>query len=77
MVAGGHAPRLISNARLAGSAPASCSRVSPIGVMRWGKGAASVGGSFQPDNVAEYDLMPWDLDYGRVVRFELSGLFRE
>ena len=31
---------------------------------------ASVGGSFQPDNVADYYLTPWDLDYGRVVRFD-------
>lgn len=30
----------------------------------------SVGGSFQPDDVAEYYLTPWDLDYGRVVRFD-------
>ncbi|MCI5076487.1 aminomethyl transferase family protein [Oricola sp.] len=30
----------------------------------------SVGGSFQPDNVEDYYLTPWDLDYGRVVRFD-------
>ena len=30
----------------------------------------SVGGSFQPDDVAEYYLTPWDLDYGRVVKFD-------
>lgn len=30
----------------------------------------SVGGSFQPDNVEEFYLTPWDLDYGRVVNFD-------
>ncbi|MFV0384416.1 aminomethyl transferase family protein [Paracoccus sp. (in: a-proteobacteria)] len=30
----------------------------------------SVGGSFQPGNVEEYYLTPWDLDYGRVVKFD-------
>ncbi|KMK66164.1 aminomethyltransferase family protein [Puniceibacterium sp. IMCC21224] len=30
----------------------------------------SVGGSFEPDNVADYYLTPWDLDYGRVVKFD-------
>ncbi|GLO70909.1 glycine cleavage system protein T [Phaeobacter inhibens] len=30
----------------------------------------SVGGSFQPDNVEEFYLTPWDLDYGRVVKFD-------
>lgn len=29
----------------------------------------SIGGSFQPDNVEEFYLTPWDLDYGRVVKF--------
>lgn len=30
----------------------------------------SVGGSFQPENVEHYYLTPWDLDYGRVVKFD-------
>lgn len=30
----------------------------------------SVGGSFQPDNVEEFYLTPWDLDYGRIVKFD-------
>lgn len=30
----------------------------------------SVGGSFAPADVADYYLTPWDLDYGRVVRFD-------
>lgn len=30
----------------------------------------SVGGSFQPADVQEYYLTPWDLDYGRVVKFD-------
>jgi vanillate/3-O-methylgallate O-demethylase len=30
----------------------------------------SVGGSFQPDDVEDFYLTPWDLDYGRVIRFD-------
>ena len=30
----------------------------------------SVGGSFQPEDVEAYYLTPWDLDYGRVVKFD-------
>lgn len=30
----------------------------------------STGGSFQPDAVEDYYLTPWDLDYGRVVKFD-------
>ncbi len=30
----------------------------------------SVGGSFQPEDVGAYYLTPWDLDYGRLVRFD-------
>jgi vanillate/3-O-methylgallate O-demethylase len=37
----------------------------------------SVGGSFQPDNVEEYYLTPWDLDYGRVVKFDHDFIGRE
>lgn len=31
---------------------------------------ASIGGSFQSDNVEDYYLTPWDLDYGRLVKFD-------
>ncbi|RVV97885.1 aminomethyl transferase family protein [Mesobaculum littorinae] len=34
------------------------------------EGVASTGGSFQPENVEDYYLTPWDLDYGRVVKFD-------
>ncbi|EPX87443.1 Glycine cleavage system T protein (aminomethyltransferase) [Rubellimicrobium thermophilum DSM 16684] len=30
----------------------------------------SVGGSFQPENVEDYYLTPWDLGYGRMVKFD-------
>lgn len=30
----------------------------------------SVGGSFEPQNVEDYYLTPWDLDYHRVIRFD-------
>ena len=31
---------------------------------------ASLGGSFVSDDVEDYYLTPWDLDYGRVVKFD-------
>lgn len=31
---------------------------------------SSIGGSYQSDNVEDYYLTPWDLDYGRVVKFD-------
>lgn len=31
---------------------------------------SSVGGSFEPENVEEYYLTPWDLDYHRVIKFD-------
>jgi glycine cleavage system aminomethyltransferase T len=37
----------------------------------------SVGGSFQPDNVDEFYLTPWDLDYGRVIKFDHDFIGRE
>lgn len=37
----------------------------------------SVGGSFQPDNVEDFYLTPWDLDYGRVVKFDHDFIGRE
>lgn len=37
----------------------------------------SVGGSFQPDNVEEFYLTPWDLDYQRVLKFDHDFIGRE
>lgn len=37
----------------------------------------SVGGSFQPENVEEYYLTPWDLDYQRVLKFDHDFIGRE
>ena len=37
----------------------------------------SVGGSFQSDDVSEFYLSPWDLDYGRVVKFDHDFIGRE
>jgi len=37
----------------------------------------SVGGSFQPDDVREFYLTPWDLDYGRVVKFDHDFIGKE
>ena len=37
----------------------------------------SVGGSFQPDNVEEFYLTPWDLDYDRVVKFDHEFIGRD
>lgn len=37
----------------------------------------SVGGSFQPENIEDYYLTPWDLDYGRVVKFDHDFIGRE
>jgi vanillate/3-O-methylgallate O-demethylase len=34
------------------------------------EGISTLGGSFQSDNVEDYYLTPWDLDYGRVVKFD-------
>lgn len=31
---------------------------------------STLGGSFQSSNVEDYYLTPWDLDYGRVVKFD-------
>lgn len=31
---------------------------------------STIGGSFVSDNVEDYYLTPWDLDYGRVVKFD-------
>ena len=37
----------------------------------------SIGGSFYSDNVEDYYLDPWDLDYGRVVKFDHDFIGRE
>ncbi|MBL4811523.1 MAG: aminomethyltransferase family protein [Rhodobacteraceae bacterium] len=31
---------------------------------------SSIGGSYQSDNIEDYYLTPWDLDYGRMVKFD-------
>jgi len=38
---------------------------------------SSLGGSFAPENVEEYYFTPWDLDYGRVVKFDHDFIGRE
>jgi glycine cleavage system aminomethyltransferase T len=37
----------------------------------------SAGGSFEPENVEDYYLTPWDLDYGRIVKFDHDFIGRE
>ncbi|MCT8998850.1 aminomethyl transferase family protein [Chelativorans intermedius] len=37
----------------------------------------SIGGSFQSENVEDYYLTPWDLDYGRMIRFDHDFIGRE
>lgn len=39
--------------------------------------SCSVGGSFQPENIEDFYLTPWDLDYGRVVKFDHDFIGRE
>ncbi len=34
------------------------------------EGVSTIGGSFASEDVADYYLTPWDLDYGRVVKFD-------
>ncbi|MEJ0024904.1 MAG: hypothetical protein WDN01_02655 [Rhizomicrobium sp.] len=38
---------------------------------------ASLGGSFYSDNVEDYYLTPWDLDYGRLVKFDHDFIGRD
>lgn len=38
---------------------------------------SSIGGSFQSDDIADYYLTPWDLDYGRLIRFDHDFIGRE
>ena len=38
---------------------------------------ASLGGSFCSNNVEDYYLTPWELDYGRLIRFDHDFIGRE
>ncbi|MEY2854746.1 MAG: hypothetical protein RL030_1878 [Pseudomonadota bacterium] len=38
---------------------------------------ASLGGSFYSDNIEDYYFTPWDLDYGRLVKFDHDFVGRE
>ena len=38
---------------------------------------ASIGGSFVSDKIEDYYLTPWDLDYGRLIRFDHDFIGRE
>jgi vanillate/3-O-methylgallate O-demethylase len=38
---------------------------------------ASIGGSYVSNNIEDYYLSPWDLDYGRMVRFDHDFIGRE
>ena len=38
---------------------------------------ASIGGSFFSDNIEDYYLTPWDLGYGRFVKFDHDFIGRE
>ncbi|GGB18755.1 aminomethyltransferase family protein [Allosediminivita pacifica] len=40
-------------------------------------GLASLGGSFVGDSLSEYLFTPWDLDYGRLIRFDHDFVGRE
>lgn len=38
---------------------------------------ASLGGSFASDNIEDYYYTPWDIDYGRLIRFDHDFVGRE
>jgi vanillate/3-O-methylgallate O-demethylase len=38
---------------------------------------ASIGGSYVSRNIEDYYLTPWDLDYGRIVKFDHDFIGRE
>ena len=40
-------------------------------------GLASLGGSFVSDRIEDYQFTPWDLDYGRLIRFDHDFVGRE
>jgi syringate O-demethylase/vanillate/3-O-methylgallate O-demethylase len=41
------------------------------------EGVASLGGSFVSETIEDYFFTPWDLDYGRVIRFDHDFIGRE
>lgn len=41
------------------------------------EGVSTIGGSYMSDNVEDYYLTPWDLDYGRVVKFDHDFIGRD
>ena len=41
------------------------------------EGTASIGGSFVSDDIEDYYLTPWDLGYGRYVKFDHDFIGRE
>ena len=41
------------------------------------EGTASLGGSFVSERIEDYMFTPWDLDYGRVIRFDHDFVGRE
>jgi glycine cleavage system aminomethyltransferase T len=41
------------------------------------EGSASLGGSYVSDDIADYYFSPWDLGYGRFVRFDHDFIGRE
>lgn len=41
------------------------------------EGTASLGGSFVSENIQDYFCTPWELDYGRVIRFDHDFVGRE
>lgn len=48
----------------------------------WLKGSSfeasgSLGGSFYPDSIEQFYLTPWDLDYGRLIKFDHDFIGRD
>lgn len=41
------------------------------------EGMASLGGSFVSDTIQDYFFTPWDLDYGRIIRFDHDFIGRD
>jgi vanillate/3-O-methylgallate O-demethylase len=41
------------------------------------EGTGSLGGSYYADDIADYYLTPWDLGYGRIVKFDHDFVGRE
>lgn len=40
-------------------------------------GIAALGGSFESDNIEDYYLTPWEVDYGRLIRFDHDFVGKE